>query len=263
LRGEENYLGKTYGNLTVVKYIPGTATVRTKLLCRCSCGKEKIFWACNVSSSKSLSCGKCGTTRYSGYSYEDGTKNSWRGMLERVRLQKGPYEGIDVDPRWKKLENFIQDMGNRPGGYSIDRIDNSKGYWKNNCRWADRKEQSSNRDYCKMISAFGREETITEWARLTGLSRIAIEMRILDEGLDPEKAMLIPGTVGISQYLYQLLHQISLRHLAKFLQESPRNMTRKYMLERLPIWLLQELNSLSTERPLHISFHELLNILKR
>lgn len=52
---------------------------------------------------------------------------------------------ITVDPRWLTFENFLADMGEQPEGLTLDRIDNDLGYWKDNCRWATRREQNSNR----------------------------------------------------------------------------------------------------------------------
>jgi hypothetical protein len=53
--------------------------------------------------------------------------------------------GISYDPKWESFEGFLADMGKAPKDYSIDRIDNNSGYYKENCRWTDDKIQARNR----------------------------------------------------------------------------------------------------------------------
>lgn len=83
--------------------------------------------------------------------YQRGTKtyNSWRGMLERCRFpEKYPnYADIKVCERWLRFVNFFEDMGERPEGMTLDRIDGSGNYSKENCRWATYSEQLHNKKY--------------------------------------------------------------------------------------------------------------------
>jgi hypothetical protein len=73
-----------------------------------------------------------------------GAFRSWVAMLARV--ERDPrYSTIQVCPEWLSFDNFLRDMGDRPSGFSIDRIDGSKGYSKENCRWADSTTQAVNR----------------------------------------------------------------------------------------------------------------------
>lgn len=76
--------------------------------------------------------------------------NSWKLMIYRCTSPKAPNysyyggQGVTVCDRWKSFENFLEDMGDRPAGMSLDRIDSNGNYEPGNCRWATKSEQSRN-----------------------------------------------------------------------------------------------------------------------
>lgn len=79
------------------------------------------------------------------------TYTIWRGIKKRCTLKSHPSfawyggKGIGFDPRWNKFNNFLEDMGEAPEGLQIDRIDTTKDYSKENCRWVDSKTNQNNR----------------------------------------------------------------------------------------------------------------------
>lgn len=99
------------------------------------------------------------------------TYDSWRGMKERCLNPKHKNyrtyakEGITVCQEWiESFSTFLSDMGERPSReYSIDRIDNSKGYFKENCRWATVKEQHRNHSRNILLTYCGETLCITDW----------------------------------------------------------------------------------------------------
>lgn len=99
--------------------------------------------------------------------------------------------GITVCDRWKhSFESFYEDMGERPDGCTLDRIDNEKGYFKDNCRWATQKQQQRNRSSNKNITWNNKIQCISQWADDLGMCRKVLEYRI--RNWDLEKAMTTP-----------------------------------------------------------------------
>jgi hypothetical protein len=120
----------------------------------------------------------------------------WKDMHKRCSNPKSlnyPHyggRGIKVCKHWFELDNFIIDMGHRPPGMSLDRIDNNGDYCPENCRWATDKEQMNNTRNNLHIEAFGRVQTLAQWCVETGLKRPTVNRRLKD-GWNVEAALFI------------------------------------------------------------------------
>lgn len=108
----------------------------------------------------------------------------WGAMIQRCtnagRADFYRYggRGITVSTRWRKFENFLADMGEKPEGKSLDRIDNTQGYSRFNCRWATLSEQALNRRNTHLLTFKSKTQSLTEWARETGINRETLLSRV-------------------------------------------------------------------------------------
>lgn len=143
-------------------------------LCRCQCGRELIIYQCHLRSGNSKSCRKCHSDT-KGMS-KTPTWMSWSAMLERCTnknhdaFHRYGGRGITVCDKWGRFAGFYEDMGLRPNGMSIDRIDNNIGYCKENCRWATHKEQSNNMSTNRKVEYRGKEYTIKQLSEYLGMN---------------------------------------------------------------------------------------------
>ena len=81
----------------------------------------------------------------------------------------------------------MADMGSRPEGRTIDRIDGSKGYEPGNCRWASNKEQARNKRTNLIVTYRGESRCVAEWVEILGLKEKLVRVR-LSRGWSPERA---------------------------------------------------------------------------
>lgn len=119
---------------------------------------------------------------------------SWDRMKSRCYSPSAkPYKnkGVTVCERWMEFENFYADMGDRPEGMSLDRIDNDGIYEPSNCRWATVSEQNLNRSCARMITLNGKTMNMSLWAREMGLKPRVVATR-LNRGWSEERALTQP-----------------------------------------------------------------------
>lgn len=148
-----NLVGQKFGKLMVVgptEKEEGCKTQGTRWLCLCDCGGTAKAFGGALNAGRVKDCSDCrshGQTKGGKLSY---TYQSWRGMKERCLNEKhASYRhyggrGISFCDRWKSFANFLEDMGERPRGLTLDRIEVDGNYNKENCKWSTPTEQARN-----------------------------------------------------------------------------------------------------------------------
>jgi hypothetical protein len=123
---------------------------------------------------------------------------SWCGMRERCLNQNCKAfpnyggRGITISAEWGKFSSFYRDMGDPPDGYTLERIDNNKGYSAENCRWATRTEQSRNRRSLVQVTMNNETHPLSVWVEKIGAVSYATAHRRIVMGWTIEDAIKTP-----------------------------------------------------------------------
>lgn len=170
-------LNKRFGRLKVLSENPSAYNHKCKKLvwnCICDCGNKTLAYGDNLRNGNTKSCGCFQKYRIAEVRFKHGRSNSsiyntWRDIQIRCYNKKDKSyknyggRGIRVCRKWRGSSgfvNFLEDMGERPKGLSLERTNNNKGYNPRNCRWATTKEQNSNKRNTTKIFYQGKLQPI-------------------------------------------------------------------------------------------------------
>lgn len=185
--------GDTFGRLIVLNILNRRAKNGGVICeCLCSCGNVKNIVAGALRRGDTVSCG-CMTienaTNLGKASKKHGKSstreyNIWVGIKSRCYNQNNPSyrdygaRGILMDIKWRNdFQAFLDDMGECPQGFMIDRVDVNSGYTKGNCRWVSSSESSENKRNSRLISINGKTVSLEKAAKLLGKPATTLRYR--------------------------------------------------------------------------------------
>jgi hypothetical protein len=163
-------IGQTVGDLTILGFIRKGLKKYIYLKAQCKCGSVIYVSPTSLNKSKYKTCASCYRSFKiaAGRVRETRTYRSWQMMKSRV-LGQGRKDwwdrGITAKKEWmESYQCFLSDMGEVPDGFTIERIDNDKGYYPENCKWASYKEQNNNKRNNRRFEINGLSYTLSEIA---------------------------------------------------------------------------------------------------
>ena len=153
-----NLIGMRYGRLTVVERYASDERKQSRFVCECDCGNTHIALGKVLKIGHAKSCGclrveegrKAGINAVKHGMNRTPTYYSWQSMKDRCLNKNSDNsrwygeKGVSVCQKWMSFENFLADMGERPEGTTLDRINPFGDYEPDNCRWADMATQKAN-----------------------------------------------------------------------------------------------------------------------
>jgi len=150
--------GRRFSRWVVLSLYAKGAGAHATWVCQCDCGTRSVVDGVHLRRGKTRSCGCLRTEQLTTHGYTAGYTRStyriWDAMRQRCTNPNHSHyrryggRGISVCHRWlHSFEDFLADMGPRPEGYSIERINNDGNYEPSNCKWIPLADQQKNRTY--------------------------------------------------------------------------------------------------------------------
>ena len=195
--------GERYGRLLSAEFAGRDKRRRSLWRFVCDCGESVVLSTNSVRIGNTQSCGCLRKEAIGNLNKKHGMKDRseykiWKAIRARCNcITDAAYpnyggRGIKLCERWNDFLTFLRDMGPRPAGSSIERVDNSRGYSPENCIWADRKTQARNKRNNAIVEFQGREMCLAEAVELAGAEYKTAWTRIFRHGWSVERALTEP-----------------------------------------------------------------------
>lgn len=201
-------LGKKFGKWSVLEMLPIASGDRKVMWwCRCECGFEMAIAGTLLNCGSTSKCERCSKLKH-GHAVrfeKSRTYASWNSMRQRCTnphatgYRRYGGRGIKCCGRWDNFEAFLEDMGLRPEGTTLERIRNSEGYEPGNCRWATPLEQAQNMDKTKLVHFDGKAVSLRQASLAIGRTHSAISYYLDRHGL-----MIASGHILVSGWIPDL-----------------------------------------------------------
>lgn len=204
MTGTINMSGLKYGSLTAVEEVGRNRRNQAMWLCICDCGNTPTVIGSSLRHGNTKSCG-CLRNRASAErrtthgasknGKEEGAYVVWKGMRQRCLNPKNPSwahyggRGVKICQRWlDSYAAFLEDMGERPDGLTIERKDTNGDYTPDNCVWATRQRQSRNTRQTLRIILCGQITPLVDACERFGLNHASVKVRMYREGQSATEA---------------------------------------------------------------------------
>lgn len=203
----EKYINKKYNKLIILSIIKNDYDInKTKVLCKCDCGNEKVIYLGNVIRGLTKSCG-C-IRKKNGYKQGTNKKTHGQSKTKLYRVYKNVinrcynknhdhykhYGGRNIKMCDEWLNDFMSFYNwAYDNGYTdmltIDRIDNNGNYEPNNCRWVDMSVQSNNKRNTVYLTYNNKTQSMKQWANELGLNYEHFRYRIRNKSMSIDEAI--------------------------------------------------------------------------
>lgn len=209
----KSFIGLRFNHLTVVEFVRDDFTSGGKkrpiYRLRCDCGTDVVSRIYSVTAGTRKSCG-CASVPFTKHGACKGKRltpewRAWRDMLTRAKNPNISHaksyidRGIGVDPSWdyggdgNGFQRFLDHIGPKPSpSHSVDRIDNDRGYFPGNVRWATPTMQARNTTRTRIVSWRGKSMPLVDASEVAGIKYSIVLQRIAKLGWSVDRALSAP-----------------------------------------------------------------------